>query len=256
MANVLIGELEKFLLIFFRVGSFFVSAPILSSTSLPMRVKIVLSVLIAYILLPVVNFSYFKPTMEIGIVFFLILKETAIGLIAGFILTLIIEGIRIAGEVMGVQMGFGIVNVMDPAAQQELSMVAVMAFVIGIMIFLAIDGHLYLIKMIGLSFDILPVNTMKVTDNLLKLITQDMNKMFRLGMILALPVICVLLLITSTIGILSRALPKIQVFLLSFPLRILVGILTFAIGMPLFLKMLLKFFKIGVTEMLKILKAM
>ena len=116
---------ESYLLTLFRILGLLVTVPFLGDSQIPIRVKISLAVLISLIIWPIVSESY-VPAGEHGIWHWLgmVFHESFLGLFLGFIIRLLMMGVQFAGQLIGFQMGFGIVSVLDPQSGQQQSLIA------------------------------------------------------------------------------------------------------------------------------------
>lgn len=213
-----------------RVTGFLVLNPVLGSEMIPMRYRVGIAFFLALAVFPRVSFAPNILCSDLVVFCLVIVREMIIGIFFGVVVMMIFEGIRMAGEILGLQMGFGIVNVVDPQASIELSILAVYKFMLAILIFLIVNGHHKIISAIARSFDLLPVGTLRFTLPVKMSIIDYSNEIFRIGVKISLPLMLPLIIVTVVLGMLSKAVPKIQVFLMSFPLRIGVGLIILGIA--------------------------
>ena len=147
--NITLPQFEQFILIFIRILAIVGLVPTLGHTSVPAKVKIGLAALLSLIIFPVAYSSQVPQATDIMSLMIMISKEAAIGVIIGFATTLLFSAVQIAGGIIGMQMGFGIVNVIDPQSGSQISIIAELKALFAILIFLLIDGHHFLIDAIA-----------------------------------------------------------------------------------------------------------
>ena len=235
-------RISVFLLILFRISAFLLSAPIFGSAYVPARTKIGLSFLLSVILLPIVekaNFSLPKELLTYGIVVF---REIMAGMIIGYSARLVFAGIDLAGQLIGIQMGFGIVNIIDPKQQTQLSVIAQFQGLVAILIFLSLNGHHWLLMALAKSFETIPLSGFAYSESALAILVKLSGDIFVVAFKIGAPVIVALFLTNVTLGVLAKAIPQMHVFMMSFPLTIMVGLLSLAASLQMLGYLLPKIF--------------
>lgn len=236
--SILVNNFQIFLLIFVRISSFIFVCPVLSSSLIPARGKIIFALLLSYIIYPSISFHDFTSAVTLFQIILMISHEVFVGMILGFIGTIIFEAIRVAGEVAGMQSGFGIVSVMDPQNQQQLSIISIFLYLIATILFVVSGGLNYLIAIIYKSFKIIHIGNTNIIPVLSLHIASFFDSMINEAIKLILPITTIVLTINIVMGILSRAVPRIQVFLMAFPLNLLFSMLIMVLVMPVYFEMM------------------
>ena len=222
-----------FLFVLARVASILAIAPIFGSRSVPPQIKIGLSLLVAAILalaLPV------EPIpIRIGLEFVLrIAGEVLIGIALGYGTLLIFEAVQIAGELMGLQMGFGIVNVIDPLTSTQVSLIGHFKFLLAVLLFLAMSGHRMIIAAIGQSFQLIPPGQTVFETLIGQYFVVQFGKMLILAVKLSAPVLVSLLLASFAEGIIARTVPQMNIFIVGFGIRIAFGLFVLMLSIGFF----------------------
>ena len=229
-----LANAELFFLVFIRVSTIVVMIPILGDRSTPVRVKAGLSLLIALLVIPFVQ----KPAGLSEDVFSLAMKmggELLIGVILGFAGRLLFEGIQMAGQLVGFQMGFAIVNVIDPIASKQVSIIAEFQYLMAGLLFLAVDGHHIVIQAVSESYTVVPVLGFHMTGALMQNIVGLTREMFVISMKISAPIIVALVFANIGLGLVARTVPQINIFVVGFPLQIAIGLLGIGLTAPVFL---------------------
>ncbi|MEM5948647.1 flagellar biosynthetic protein FliR [Spirochaetia bacterium 38H-sp] len=233
MFEQLVNNSQIFLIIFARVFAFLAAAPLFSSTGFPGVARVGLGFFSAMVVFPWVSSSYAIPDTGLAYIFIL-LGESLIGLIIAFIVLAFFSVFQIAGELFGFQMGFNAASVYDPLAQQELPLMGQFVNNIAILIFLVSSGMVKIFYVgIYYSFKYLKAIDIATTrDSFLALFMRLLGSLFSSGFVLALPIVCVLILVTVSMGIMGKAAPQMNLLMMGFPISISVGFIILMLFIP------------------------
>lgn len=225
--NYFVYSFSVFFLIFIRATGIFIVAPFFSRNSIPMIAKLGLSILIAFILAPgiipstVLDFDNYFQLTYYGI------NEFIIGIIIGFVGFLFFTAIYLAGTIIDTQIGFGMVNVMDPHTNSQIPIMGGFYNILFTLIFLAVNGHHFIIRSLVHSYRLIPIGQGIVfNEDLISHITIVMTEVFIFAVKLGAPVLAILLIVDILLGVLARSMPEMNVFIVGMPLKIGVGIVT------------------------------
>lgn len=227
----LVLRLTDYLPVYFRVTSFLMLLPFLGR-AVPAMTKLGLGALLTAILAP----ALIVPEMHFEIGRFLLIgvEEVFVGLAMGLIVTTVMMAVYLAGQLIDVPMGFGMVNVMDPQMGSEAPVVAQFHFTVALLVFFMIDGHHSLFRALVQSFDAVPVGGATLSGGVPQVALEAIRTMFSIGLRIALPILGALFLTDVALGIVARAVPQINVFFVGFPLKVGLGMLLLAFAMPAF----------------------
>ncbi|PID29490.1 MAG: flagellar biosynthetic protein FliR [Candidatus Cloacimonadota bacterium] len=250
------NNIESFFLAFIRVLTIVVFLPVLGYQGVDMRVKVLLSFLLAILLFPFV--TPIAPTIDGGLIKFVgyALSELFIGITIGFVPLFIFAAFQFAGELMGLQMGLTMMAMMDPTTDTNLSLMSRLKYFFLMLIFLLIGGHLFFIEAIGESFKEIAlgsVNFLSVS-SITEMLTKNLSTLFSLGIKAGAPVVVTLFIIESALGIIARTVPQMNIFLVGFPLKILIGFITFITILGYVIKLFIVNLGIVEHDMLSLIK--
>ena len=228
------AEFEKFLFVLFRVGAMIIFVPILGSRQIPGILKIGLMLFISIAIFPVVqNRPMPEPEGLFELSKFLMVDVT-IGLGIAYISRLIFTAVQVAGTVVDFQMGFGVVNVIDPQTDTQVSVTAQFQNILAIFIFLAIDAHHYIFQAIVDSFFV--INPFEI--NFSSVTPEYMLHLFSATFITAVkisaPIMAILFFLSVGLGLVARTVPQMNVFIVGFPLQIGIGLLMVGLSISFF----------------------
>lgn len=222
---------QYFLLIFARIASMVAFSPVIGSGAVPPTAKIGLSFLLSIIVYPFTA-ANFPPIPDNTVLFFMMLiREVMVGVLVGTVAVAIFAGVQLSGQIFGMQVGFGIVNVIDPMSETQVSILGQFEFLIALLLFVTVDGHHLVLLAIANSYKYLPVDTFHITENLAFEVAGLLQKMFVVAFKVGIPMIATLLTVTVTMGLIARTVPQMNVFIVGLPLNILTGL--FMLGMSL-----------------------
>lgn len=225
-----IAILATFGLYLLRTSALILSAPIFGTSSSFTGYRVALVVSLAFVMCAATG----QPlTFEVTPMVFaaMALREVAIGLAMGFVLTLLQLVVRMAGDLIGQGMGFSMASQSDPVTGLQTPLVSQIYEVIFILGFLAMNGHHVLLRALSDSFLRAPVGDIGIGEGLVALIERTFSATVEAGVTFAAPVMIMLLLLSLLVGVLARVVPQINILEMSFTLRVglaLVAMLVFA----------------------------
>jgi flagellar biosynthetic protein FliR len=225
------GQAALFIWPLMRISAMFISVPLFSIKAVPARVRLILSVALTFVVMPLLPafpavemFSY--QGMMVAI------TQVMIGLSTGFIVQLVFSAVVFAGQGIALSMGLGFASMVDPQNGQQVPVVAQLYVISSTLIFLGLDGHLLLIKMLLDSFTSLPIGIDGIDKAGIWIIIAWSSRMFAGGLLLAMPVIASLLLVNISFGVATRAAPQLNIFSVGFPVTLMLGILLIWLTLP------------------------
>lgn len=240
LLNLAWKDLLTFLFVFVRIGVVFATVPFFSADNVPRRITAIIAFFLGLILLPVIpRLVVDIQTVNVLYLLMVLLHEVFLGIGLGLAITVIFAGVQIAGELMGYSMGFAIVNALDPVTGTEAPITANFFYIVAFLLFLTFDGHHLFIKAIQQSFTMAPIGAGLPRPQFLSATITYAAEMFTIALKLAAPIIGILLIINIAIALISRAIPQMNVFIVSFPILIVVGMLFMILTikmMPFFLQ--------------------
>jgi len=228
------AEFERFLFVFFRVGAFILFAPILGSRQFPALAKIGFILLLSFTVYPMVAPLQASPTGGLlGLSLYLFL-ELLIGLAIAFATRLIFTAVQIGGTMVDFQMGFGVVNVIDPQTETQVSVTAQFQNIFTILIYLALNAHHTTILALVESFELINPLHMEFGGLAMGFVMKLFAHTFVVGVKIAAPIMAILFFISVGLGLVARTVPQMNVFIVGFPLQIGVGLIMIGLSMPIF----------------------
>lgn len=243
-AGLFLNGFDSFLLIFVRMTGLFIVAPVFGRRNIPAYLKIGFSFFSAILLVNTIQIpspDFYDSMLQVALI---IAKEFIVGITIGFIAYLAFTAIYIAGEIIDMQIGFGIVNVMDPISNIQVPVTSNVYFILSMLVYLSIRGHHALIKALFDSYTVVPLGLAvfdaSIMDNLMGIFAN----IFAIGFKIAAPIIAAILITDVALGTISRMVPQLNVFVIGMPLKILVGIVVLVVTIPMFIYVLEGLFRV------------
>ena len=237
MDGFMVYEVEVFkvfLLVMARLSGLVVSAPVLGSRNFPAVGKIGLVGLTAMLITPSIaalNQSLPSEPLEFALMG---ASELVIGLMIGFVMTLMFGAIQIGGQIMDMQTGFGMMNVFNPALETQFPIFGFLLFIVAVLVLLATNGHHLMLRALISTFDKIPLGGLTVHEDLPRQISLWGSAMFYDGVMIAAPVGAAMLVAYLIMGLVGRVVPQIQLFAVGFPVTIALGLFMVAISLDLY----------------------
>ena len=212
-----------FLLMLTRMTGLFILAPFFGGLNVPQTIRVGASVAFSFAIFPVVD--------GLGAVA-AVVRELFIGWLIGFVAYVSFAAINMAGKLMDMQVGFSIVNVMDPTSGQQIPLIGSFLYNLGLIVFVVTNGHHMLISALVESFRSVPLLAMNPDLSLVELVARFTVGIFSTGVQIAIPVTFAVLMTNVGLGILARTMPQLNIFVVGVPMHIIVGLGVLSIVIP------------------------
>lgn len=237
MLTVTSAQIDQWLAVlwwpFLRIMGMMLVDPFFSSGRIPTRIRMSLALAITILVSSSLQWQAeisVSPASFPGV--FLAAKELLIGATIGFVARLFFSTMELAGHLIGLQMGLGFASFYDPQNSTSVPIMSQFMSLFALLIFLAFNGHLMMLRVVMESFTLLPIGTGPKNVEGFWLLAKYAEVIFRMGVLLSLPVLGSLLLTNLAIGIMSRAAPQLNVFAVGFPITLGVGYAALYLTIP------------------------
>ena len=216
-------QIFGFLMTMLRVTMILFLLPFFGGQGIPKTVRGALCMVLSLTFYNSVGFKHIAfPTHPLGLTIVLI-SELVLGLILGLMVRIIFAAIQTGGQIIGFSMGFAMVNVMDPDTGTQAAVTSHFLYMIAMVTFLTLDGHLYLLSGLAQSFQLIPPGGLMITPLLADSMLSFSSQLFVLAVKIAAPVLTAVFLVDLALALVGRAAPQMNLLMLGFPLKIAVG---------------------------------
>jgi flagellar biosynthesis protein FliR len=224
-------QLVGFILVLARVSPLFLLAPVFSSKMVPARARGVLAVAISFGLAPLALHGQ-KLSLDAMTLAGVLGKEILVGLAYAFALAAVFAAISVAGSLLDTALGFSYGSLVDPITGVQSTILAQLYSMVGVLIFIAIDGDHWMIEGLARTYQLVPIAKFPSIGALVGGADQAFVSIFGSAIELAAPVMLAALLTDSALGLMARVMPQLNVFAVGFPAKIAIGLLVMGISLP------------------------
>ena len=231
-----------------RILALLASAPPFNNATLPTRIRLMCGLAVTAAIAPGID-----PPATIesssGMGLLILAEQMLIGYAMGLSLRLVFSAIDLAGNTLSMQMGLGFATTYDPTSSSQTPVVSEFIGVLGLLTFLAIDGHLMVLSTLMESFRALPVGSMPHNASWANMANAGAI-VFSAGLLLALPIVVTLLITNTALAVLGRVAPQLNIIVVGFPVTITIGFIALLVCLPYFIPPLLALYEKGLLAML------
>ena len=252
LLEVFLSQYQILILVLVRVSGLFIISPIFSRINMPITYKVGFSLMISLILMNVLE----GPEIPMSDVLLMIesIKELIVGFFIGFISYLFFSVFFVVGQIIDVQIGFGIVSVLDPQSNVQIPITGNFYQIIGTLVFLVTNGHHILIEALVKSYEFIPIGQATFSFGMVDQFIIIVGKLFILGFKIGSPVLVTIILADVLLGILAKTMPQMNIFVVGMPLKIIVGLALIIVTLPIFFMTLHHIFDSMFVEIFNFLK--
>lgn len=231
-------EVIFFMLVLSRVGGIFAALPVFGGRMLPVRIKAITVLMITLVCFPTLSVAIPQVPPDAFSLALLVFSEVMVGLTLGFITQIIFAAVEFSGQIIGMQMGLTISSIIDPSRGTQTQIMSVVQTLFATLMFLSLNIHHLFIRAIMDSFRVIPLGGWHLSGELVNFLVIRTADIFIIGIRLAAPVMVALLLTTVALGIMARAFPQMNIFMISMPLNIGLGLVILGMTLTIFFHVL------------------
>ena len=222
------AQLYLFELIFMRMSGFLLFNPLLGRSNLPAMVKTGMALVLSILVFGTAGTGVPQPDTLVELAFRLLL-ELGIGLVLGFVMRVVFSVVQIGGEVIDTQMGMTMAEIYDASSQANLSVTASLLNILLILDFFAENGHYTLMRLLTTSGELVPYGAAALGDGVYAYVIELFLACMLLAVKLAMPILAAELLGEVGMGVLMKAIPQINAFVINIELKVIIGLLLFCL---------------------------
>lgn len=227
-----IDALFGLFMVFIRCSAAFMSSPLFGAQGTPVTIRVFTSLAVSFAISMVVKSHLGHAPQHLGTFLIVIGNEVASGLLIGMLMQLVVQAAMVAGSFIDMQIGLGMSQTMNPLLGIPVSVIGQFKMMLGTMIFLAVNGHHFIIQSVVHSYDVAPTLTASdlglLRNGIMPLITQFML----ISIQIAAPVLAVSIIVDAALGLMSKALPQLQPIQIGAPAKLGLGMASISLCLP------------------------
>ncbi len=225
-----VAQLETFFFIFLRVSVMLSIFPIFSSVQIPRLARVGFGLLIAFVLYGSVPLM--TPLTSFYDLLAATVSQALLGMIVGFVASLVFLGVQFAGEIIDIEIGFAVANIISPQTQQQVTVIGEFQLTIATLLFLISDAHHLLLQGISGSFNVLPLPYIALHPAIAGNVTIFLSSAISDIVKIAAPPAVALFLTNVALAFMARVAPQMNVFVVGFPIQVGIGLILIAVSLP------------------------
>jgi flagellar biosynthesis protein FliR len=216
---------------FCRFMAALAAAPVLGEAMIPMRARALIALALAVVAQPVLpDMPNVDPISISGIA--VMAEQIMIGGLLGFSFHLVLGGLMVLGTLISSQMGLSMAMMNDPINGQPSDAMSSLLYVLFVLLFFSMDGHLVVTQVLARSFEIWPIGGTGMHAEALERMAYGVGWVFAVALMLALPVVFAIMVVQMGMGFLQRVAPTLNLFSLGFSIYTLFGLLLVTMLVP------------------------
>jgi len=209
-----------------------VSGPLMMVKGIPALVKVGFAFLLSVVVFPTLNTEVLSIPDSIWGYVLQAIGEVMIGLELGLISSLIIYLFQMSGHLLDIQIGFSISALFDPLTGAQNTIIAHLMYMFALVVFLSLNGHHSLILALVKSYELQPLNAVNLGAGAQEVVLRTYTGIFSLSLRVAAPVVLVLVITDMALGLIARTASQMNIFMLTFPLKVFIGLVFLCILLP------------------------
>jgi len=226
LEEFLVTGVFAFTLIFVRLGTALMIMPGIGDSFTPQNIRLYIALAMSFVLMPVIQQYMPSPIPPLLTLFTLIIMEFIIGLFIGTIARILIAALDVAGMIISMTAGLSNAQVFIPTSATQGSVVGALLSMAGGLIIFVTNLHHMMIYGLVESYSMFPVGGVPDAGSMAEMVSRTFSLSFLIGFQIAAPFVVMSMLIFIGMGVLSRLMPQIQVFILALPVQILLALVT------------------------------
>ena len=245
----LIGLVEEWMWPFFRIAGLLMTAPIVGTRSVPTRIRLIIAIALTMVIVPVIpSPQYVDPLSLQGIL--ISIEQVLIGIAMGLSVRVIFVVLEIAGQAIGQLMGLMLASMVDPQNGNQVPIIGQLYLLLATLLFLAVDGHLIMIKHLAESFYFLPIGQGGISLDAIWVFLNWVGVVLATAVLIALPTLVAMLIVNIGFGVMTRSAPQLNIFAVGFPVMIIMGIIVIMFTLESFVPQMITLFNQALNMMI------
>lgn len=243
----LVSGVFAFMLIFTRLGTAMMIMPGIGDSFVPSNIRLMMVLSMSFVLTPVMMGFMPEQVPAFPVLFSLIIMEFVIGFFVGSMARIFMIALDVAGMLISTTSGLANAQVFNPTLASQGSITGAFLSVTGVVLLFATNLHHMLIYGLVESYHMFPVGAVPDSGSMAQLVTRALSASFLVGFQIAIPFIVVAIMLYIGMGVLSRLMPQVQVFILALPVQIMLSLLTLSLVLSAVMLFWLRNFEAGMT---------
>jgi flagellar biosynthesis protein FliR len=215
-----------FMIVFVRFGTAIMIMPGVGDSFVPSNIRLYVALAFSLVMTPVIMPYVPSPVPAFGPLLILLVMEFITGLFIGTIARILMMALDTAGMLISMASGISNAQVFNPTLATQGSLFGAFLSVLGVTLLFVTNMHHLLLRGLVESYEMFPIGGIPDTGSMAELMAKAVSASFMTGFQIALPFVVISILIYTGMGVLSRLMPQVQVFILAVPIQIILALVT------------------------------
>lgn len=249
--NEIIQAVQMWLWPFFRIAGLLMTAPIIGTRSVPMRVRLIIAIAITTVVYPVIPaIPEIDPLSLQGVL--ISMQQVILGVAMGLCIRIIFIALELAGQAIGQLMGLMLASMVDPLNGNQVPIIGQFYLLLATLLFLVVDGHLMMIGVLAESFTTMPITAGGLSKDGAWEVLMWTGHIINMSVVIALPALVSLLVVNLSFGVMTRSAPQLNIFAVGFPIMLILGVVIIFFSLNSFVPHMMTLFDDGMLMMQKL----
>lgn len=217
-----------FLMAFVRIGTAIMIMPGIGNTFVPANIRLYFALGFAFVFFPVIQPKLPAEIPGTGLMMTLLVFEFIVGMFIGMISRILMSALDVAGMIVSTQSSLANAQLFNPAFASQGSILSTFLTIAGMTLIFTTDLHHLMLIAIMQSYDIFPIGQSLDMGSMTELLTNAVAGAFAVGVQITAPFLVLVLLLYVCMGVMSKLMPQVQVFMIAMPIQIWLGLITLA----------------------------
>ncbi|MCO5297980.1 MAG: flagellar biosynthetic protein FliR [Fimbriimonadaceae bacterium] len=224
--------LFAFLLVFVRCSAMLVTSPVFGAQNTPLPVRILTTLSISGAMTLALKPNGIEPPGDLYLLAAAVTHEAFAGVVIGMFLQLVLQAALMAGALLDLQAGLGMSQTLNPVSGVSATVLSQYKFMLAVVVFLAVNGHHVMLQAFADSYKALPSAGTQGLQILQDHLLLAIGRMSLVALQIAAPVMAVGMVVDASLGVVNKAVPQMQAFLVGLPAKILMGLVAMSLTLP------------------------
>ncbi len=248
------GEIVVWVLVFLRTGAFFLGIPLFAGQLIPVKIRTAFALILSILINPLVPANLELATHFAGAIL-LAMNEICIGLLLAMTVRMVFFAVELAGHLISYEIGLMASNSVNPLLGSTDATITTLLYYFSLLVFFVAGIHYDVLKAFILGFEILPIGNFFLSASPMVEFGREVTNVFVVGTLMAAPFIALNFMINISFAVLGKAVPKMNVFMTSFSIRILSGLVLLVSSIMLITSYIVENSRRSVSIMLDIIQS-
>ncbi|MFV0626777.1 MAG: flagellar biosynthetic protein FliR [Alphaproteobacteria bacterium] len=251
MSTLLSFEIYSFLFVFFRLGSAIMFMPAFMTSYVPTKYRLAIALSISLVLTPLLQTKMNIPVDNLAEFMKISMFEILYGVFLGLFMQFLFLALSLLGTIAGTAIGFANAMFFNPTTQTQTIVIESFFSILAVTLVFVLDIHHLMISAVSDSYEVFPFGSPPPMDDIVDFLSQTLNKSFVMGFKISAPFVAFTLVFYSGMGLFSRLMPQLNIFFLSIPLQIYLGLGLLFLTIPVIIMLFLDYYEEGILQFVK-----